>query len=123
MDEPGPLRRVVNATRYSRVGMAEAWRTQAALRYEIYLLLILVPLAWRLGSTALERALLIASWLLVIVVELLNSAIETIVDRIGGERHELSGRAKDIGSAAVFGAIVLAATVWLFGWVGQLLKR
>jgi diacylglycerol kinase (ATP) len=120
MDEPGPLCRIVNATRYSCSGLSQAWRTQAALRYEFYILLILIPLAWWEGKTVLERALLIASWLLVIVVELLNSAIETVVDRIGSEHDELSGRAKDLGSAAVFCAIVLAATVWLFLWVGQL---
>jgi len=119
LDEPGPIRRIVNASRYSCSGLVQAWRTQAALRYEVYVMAILVPLAWRVGSTALERSLLVASWLLVIVVELLNSAIETLVDRIGRERHELSGRAKDLGSAAVFCAIVLAATVWLFLCIGR----
>jgi len=118
MVEPGPLRRIVNATRYSCNGLGQGWRTQAALRYEIYILLGLIPLAWLAGKNPLERALLIGSWLLVIIVELVNSAVETIVDRIGSERHELSGRAKDFGSAAVFCAIVLSAMIWLFLWLG-----
>jgi len=113
-DESEPLRRIVNATRCSCIGLVHAWRTQAALRYEIYVLLVLVPSAWIVGKSALERALLIASWLMVIIVELINSAIETVVDRIGSEHHVLSGHAKDLGSAAVFCAIGLAAMLWLF---------
>src|SRR5581483_6349258 len=97
--ELAPLARIVNATRYSLSGWRAAWRTQPALRYECYALLPIVPLAWHLGASAVERALLIGSWLLVIVVELINSAIESVVDRIGSERNELSGRAKDLGSA------------------------
>jgi diacylglycerol kinase (ATP) len=81
-------------------------------------LAIIVPLAWSLRTTAVERSLLIGSWLLVIVVELINSAIETVVDRIGSEPHDLSGRAKDLGSAAVFCSIVLAVTVWLILCLG-----
>jgi len=116
-----PLARIVNATRYSLNGWRAGWRTQPALRYECYALLRIVPLAWHFGANGVERAVLIGSWLLVIVVELINSAIESIVDRIGSECHELSGRAKDLGSAAVFSAIVLAATVWsilAFRWFG-----
>lgn len=89
-------------------------RTEAAFRLELLVLVLLIPAAWRLTTVGVERALLIGSWLLVMIVELINSAIETVVDRIGSERHDLSGRAKDLGSAAVFGAIVLAASVWLF---------
>jgi len=107
-----PLSRIVNATRYSLNGWRAGWRTQPALRYECYALLPIVPLAWHLGTNGVERALLIGSWLLVIVVELINSAIESVVDRIGSECNELSRRAKDLGSAAVLSAIVLAATVW-----------
>lgn len=83
---------------------------------------MLLPLGLWLGQSGVERALLVGSLLLVPLVELLNSGIEAIVDRFGGEIHELSGRAKDIGSAAVFLAIVLAVTVWLlvlaghYGW-------
>ena len=111
--ESAPLRRVVNATRCSCIGLGQAWRTQAAFRYELYILLVLIPLAWVTGKSPLERALLIASWVLVVIVELLNSAVESVVDRIGSERHALAGRAKDFGSAAVFCAIVLAAMLWL----------
>ena len=101
------------ATRYSWQGLRAGWRTQAALRYELCFSLLAVPLALWLGRSAVERALLIGSWLLVVVVELINSAIETVVDRIGSDLHELSGRAKDLGSAAVFCSIILAAAVWL----------
>jgi diacylglycerol kinase (ATP) len=107
------LRRILLATRYSCQGLREAWRRQAAVRYEICLALLLFPLGGWLGRNGVERALLIGSWLAVIVVELINSAIETVVDRIGSDLHELSGRAKDLGSAAVFCSIVLALTVWL----------
>ena len=107
------LRRLLLATRYSWQGLRAGWRTQASLRYEFCASFLLLPLAVWLGRTAVERALLIGSWLAVVVVELINSAIETVVDRIGGDLHELSGRAKDLGSAAVFCSIVLAATVWL----------
>lgn len=113
-----PLRRIVLATRYSWRGLRQGWRTQAALRYECYILLIVIPAAWWLGETTVERALLIGSCLLVVVVELINSAIETTVDRIGSDLHELSGRAKDLGSAAVFCSIVLAAAIWLMLWLG-----
>ena len=74
--------------------------------------MLAIPLALWLGRTSMERALLIGSWLQVIVVELFNSAIETVVDRIGSDIHELSGRAKDLGSAAVFCSLILAAAVW-----------
>jgi diacylglycerol kinase (ATP) len=75
-------------------------------------LLIALPSAWLLGKGALERALLMGSCLLVVIVELINSALEAVVDRIGTERHELSGRAKDFGSAAVFCSVILAVIVW-----------
>ena len=109
-----PVQRVMRATGYSLQGISAAWRTQPALRYECVLLALIVPAALWLGHSGLERALLIVSWLLVILCELINSAIETIVDRIGKEFHELSGRAKDLGSAAVFMALVIAGVVWLF---------
>ena len=112
-DDCGPIERILNATRYSLKGLCEGWRTQPALRYEFYIILVAVPVAWFIGTNGSERALLIGSCLQVVVVELINSAIETIVDRIGSEHHELSGRAKDLGSAAVFFSIVLAAAVWL----------
>ena len=108
-----PLRRVLLATRYSCQGLRQAWQRQPALRYEVFLTLLVVPIGWLLGGNGVERALLIGSWLLVLVIEVVNSAIETVVDRIGSELHELSGHAKDLGSAAVLCSLVLAATVWL----------
>ena len=107
------VERLINATRYSWNGLVEAWRTQAPFRYECYVLAIVIPAGWSFGTGPAERALLLGSWFLVLVVELINSAIETIVDRFGAERHDLSGRAKDLGSAAVFCSIVLAAVIWL----------
>ena len=109
----GPIERIISATGNSLSGLRAAWQTEQALRYELYALLVVVPVAWWLGKDGIERALLIGSCLLVVVVELLNSAIETAVDRIGDDYHELSGRAKDIGSAAVLCSIILAGMVWL----------
>jgi len=109
----GFVERLYHATLNSLRGLAAGWRTQPPLRYECYLLLVIVPAAWTLGKSGVERALLIGSCLLVVIVELVNSALESVVDRIGLERHELSGRAKDLASAAVFGAIVNAIVVWL----------
>ncbi len=106
------LRRLLNATGYSWAGLKAAWFNEEAFRQESLLCLVLTPLALWLGESAVERVLLIGSLLLVVIVELLNSGMEAIVDRIGPERHELSGRAKDIGSAAVFMALLNAALVW-----------
>lgn len=106
-------RRLVHATGYSWAGLKAAWRNEEAFRQEALFCAALVPLALWLGEDAVERALLIGSLLLVVIVELLNSGIEAVVDRIGQERHELSGRAKDIGSAAVFIALLNAAMIWL----------
>ena len=112
--EPGNtgVRRLIRAAGYSWQGLRATLRHEAAFRQEVALSLLLVPLALWLGQTGLERAMLVAAWLLVLLFELLNSAIEAVVDRIGSERHELSGRAKDIGSAAVLVALVNAAVVW-----------
>ncbi len=106
-------RRLLNAAGYSWAGLKVAWRNEEAFRQEGLLCASLVPVALWLGDNAVERALLIGSLLLVMMVELLNSAIEAAIDRIGPERHELSGRAKDIGSAAVFIALLNAAMVWV----------
>lgn len=105
-------RRLMNAWRFSQAGFRAAYRHEEAFRQEVWSLLLLLPLGLWLGTSPVERALLVGSLLLVPIVELLNSAIETNVDRIGLERHELSGRAKDIASAAVFLVIVLATSVW-----------
>ncbi len=107
------IRRLIKATGYSLQGLAAAFRHETAFRQEVGLTVILVPLALWLGQTGLEQALLISVWVLVLLFELINSAIEAVVDRIGPEIHELSGRAKDIGSAAVLVALVNAAAVWL----------
>jgi len=106
------LRRLVRAAGFSWQGLRAAARHEAAFRQELLASLVLVPLALWLGEGAVEKALLLASWLLVPLVELLNSAIEAVVDRIGGEPHALSGRAKDMGSAAVLLALLNAAAVW-----------
>ena len=107
------IRRLIKASGYSLQGLAAAFRHEAAFRQELAVTLLLLPLALWLGQTGPQRALLIAVWMLVPLFELMNSAIEAVVDRIGPEQHELSGRAKDIGSAAVLVAIVNAAIVWL----------
>jgi diacylglycerol kinase (ATP) len=94
-------------------GLSGAFREEAAFRQELLIAGLVVPLGLWLGETGVERALLVAPMLLVLIVELVNSAIEATVDRIGFERHPLSGLAKDIGSAAVFLSFVLLGTIWL----------
>jgi diacylglycerol kinase (ATP) len=107
------MRRLLNATRYSLEGLAAAFRHEAAFRQELLLAAILLPLGLWLGASGVERALLAGSVLLVLVVELLNSAVEAAVDRISAEHHELAKRAKDVGSAAVMLSLVLAGVVWV----------
>ena len=103
---------VFRALGYSISGLRAAFKNERAFRQEVVLFIILAPLAYWLGETVIERSLLIGVLLLVMVVELFNSAIESIVDRIGSERHELSGRAKDMGSSAVLLSITLVIVVW-----------
>ncbi|HEY6365262.1 MAG TPA: diacylglycerol kinase [Candidatus Binatia bacterium] len=110
---PEPLNRLVRATVVSLIALREVYRSEAAFRQELLVLLLVIPAAWILTSVGVERALLIGSWMLVIVVEMVNSAIEAAVDRIGKERHDLSRKAKDFGSAAVFCSILLSAAVWI----------
>lgn len=105
-------RRLVNAAGFSWQGLVAACRFEAAFRQELVASLLILPLAIWLGTTAMERALLIAVWFLVLITELVNSSIEAVVDRIGDERHELAGRAKDVASAAVLIALINAAVVW-----------
>ena len=107
------LRRLVNATRYSIAGLAESARHESAFRQELLLAAVLVPLGIYFGQSGAERALLAGSVLLVLVVEMLNSAIETTVDRISLEDHPLAKRAKDMGSAAVMLSLLLLGVVWL----------
>ena len=107
------LRRVWNAFHYSRAGLQAAYRHEDAFRQEVLLALVLIPLAIWLGEGAVERALLIGCVLLVLIVELINSAIEATVDRVSLDQHPLAKRAKDIGSAAVMIALLNAALVWV----------
>ncbi|GLT22502.1 hypothetical protein GCM10007933_19620 [Zoogloea oryzae] len=112
------ITRVWNAFHYSMAGLAAAYRNEDAFRQEVWLAAVLVPLALWLPASGIGKALMIASVLLVILVELVNSAVEAAVDRISFEQHHLAKRAKDIGSAAVFVALVNAVVVWglvLFG--------
>ena len=114
MPKPGKsgLTRIVSATGYSWVGLKAAFKHEAAFRQELFLCLVLVPMALWLAHTGIERALLIGSLLLVLMVELLNSSVEAAVDRISDEHHELAGRAKDIGSAAVFVSLLNVVVIW-----------
>jgi len=107
-----PWVHLVDATRYSLAGLRAAFRHEMAFRLETLVLVIVVPAGLWLGKTGVERGLLIGSWCLVMVVELINSAIEALVDRGGRQHDELAGRAKDLGSSAVFWAIVLSLVVW-----------
>jgi diacylglycerol kinase (ATP) len=107
------LGRLIKAAGYSFKGLAAAFRHETAFQQEVALSLVLIPAALWLGEGGVEQALLIMSWLLVLMFELVNSGIEAVVDRVGTEHHELSGRAKDVGSAAVLLALVNAAVVWL----------
>jgi len=97
----------------SMKGLAGAFREEAAFRQELALAAVVIPLGLWLGRNGIERALLVAPMFFVLVVELVNSAIEATVDRIGKERHQLSGLAKDIGSAAVFLSLLLMAVIWI----------
>ncbi len=105
-------RHLISATDYSFKGLRAAFRHETAFRQELLVCALLLPLAWWVGQGPVEWILLGGSCLLVLIVELLNSAIENVVDRIGTERHELSGRAKDISSAAVMLSLVVAGLTW-----------
>jgi diacylglycerol kinase (ATP) len=104
--------RMFHATVWSCQGLRAAWLHESSFRLEVYLLVVLAPLAVWLGHDGVERALLLGSCLLVLAVELLNSAIEAVIERYGPEFHELAGRAKDMGSAAVFVTMVNVVVVW-----------
>lgn len=107
------LSRLVKATAYSWAGLRAVWRHEAAFRLEILLTVIACPLGIWLGRNGVERALLVGSVFLVLIVELVNSALEAVVDRYGKEFNELAGRAKDIGSAAVLLSLINVVLVWL----------
>lgn len=107
------LKRILNACVFSYYGYKATWEHEEAFRQEVMLFVVTTPLALWLGNTTIEKLLLIGSMVLVLLVELLNSAVEAVVDRVGLEHHELSGRAKDIGSAAVNLSLVWAAITWI----------
>lgn len=107
------LERLYQAFGWSMSGLKETFVHEAAFRQELLLCVVLAPFAFYFGKTGVEVSLLLGSLLLILIVELLNSAVETAVDRIGEEDHELAGRAKDMGSAAVFLSLVNAGIIWL----------
>jgi diacylglycerol kinase (ATP) len=111
--------RILRAARASGCGLVGCFREEAAFRQELALAVVVIPLGSWLGHTGVERALLVAPMLLVLIVELLNSAIEATVDRIGPERHPLAGLAKDTGSAAVLMSFILLAAMWLLVLLGR----
>jgi diacylglycerol kinase (ATP) len=111
------LQRLIDATTYSAKGIQACWRNEAAFRQEVILLLVLLPASLFVARSIEQWLLLVIPLLLLLIVELLNSAIESVVDRIGNERHDLSGRAKDMGSAAVLLCLVMTGLTWLtIGW-------
>ncbi len=107
------LKRIIKAGQYSWQGFRAAYKHEEAFRQEVWVLIVAVPLALWLGDDSVEKALMIGSVLLLLIVELLNSAVEAVVDRTGMEPHKLSGRAKDMGSAAVLLAIINVVVIWL----------
>ena len=106
------LERIIDAAGYSIKGLRFAWKNEAAFRQESLLALALIPAACWIGGNAVQKALLIGSCLIVLIVELLNTGIEAVVDRISDEYHTLAGSAKDLGSAAVFISLVQVVAVW-----------
>ncbi|MEN1957464.1 diacylglycerol kinase [Luteimonas sp. MJ204] len=115
-DETGHLprgpARMFKAAVWSLQGLRAAWLNESSFRLEVYLFVVLAPLGWWLGNDGVERALLVGCLVLVLAVELLNSAIEAVIGRYGDEHHELAGRAKDMGSAAVFLMMLNVLLVW-----------
>jgi diacylglycerol kinase (ATP) len=106
------VQRIVHATGYSIAGLSAAWRNESAFRQECALAVLMLPAAWWVGRNWVETALLAGSVMAVLIVELLNSAIETVVDRVSPELHPLSKRAKDIGSAAVMLSLITCGALW-----------
>jgi diacylglycerol kinase (ATP) len=106
------LRRILDATGYSLGGLRAAFRNEAAFRQELALCAVLLPASFWLARTPVEWILLVTPLLLMLIVELLNSAVEAAIDRIGDEHHVLSGRAKDMGSAAVMLSLLLTGLSW-----------
>jgi len=109
---PRNVFQIIKAFKWSMKGLKAAWDFESSFRLEVYLFLVFAPLGMWLGNTGVEKAILVSSLILVLVVEVINSAIEAVVDRFGGEQHELSGRAKDLGSASVFLADMVVLLCW-----------
>ncbi len=107
------ITRIINAAGYSWLGFKAAFRHEAAFRQELFLCLILIPVALYYAPSYAEKAILLASLAFILLIEILNSAIEAVVDRFGDEIHPLAGRAKDMGSAAVFLAFIISVLIWL----------
>lgn len=111
------LARLIDAAAYSASGIRACWRNEAAFRQEVVLLLVLLPFSFLVARSVEQWLLLVTPLLLLLIVELLNSAVENVVDRIGPELHDLSGRAKDMGSAAVLICLIIAGLTWItIGW-------
>lgn len=106
------LTRLINALGYSKDGLYAAWKNEAAFREEVLLAAAAFPLAFYLGHTGVERALMAGSIIVILIVEILNSAVEAVVDKASPEKHELAKRAKDMGSAAVLLSLLNAAVIW-----------
>ncbi len=106
------FKRLLSATNYSWQGLRAAWTHESAFRQECTIGVLLIPVAILMAETAIQLAILLAVCILVLITELLNSAIEAVVDRIGHEHHDLAGRAKDMGSAAVMLSLALMLTTW-----------
>jgi diacylglycerol kinase (ATP) len=113
MEKHTGISRLINAFFYSLAGFRAAWKNEESFRQEIIIGIFIIPAGLWLGMTGTQRALLISIYFLIPLVELINSAIEAIVDRVSTDQHELSGRAKDLGSAAVLVSICIAIIVWL----------
>ena len=107
------LSRLFDAAGYSAQGIRACWRNEAAFRQEVALLIVLLPLSFLAANSVEQWLLLVLPLILLLIVELLNSAVENVVDRIGGEHHDLSGRAKDMGSAAVLFCLLMVASSWI----------
>ncbi len=112
-NKPTGIKRLLSACVYSAQGFRACYRSEEAFRLEVWLAVLLLPLSYILGESAIERAALIVPIFVVLIVEMLNSAIEAVVDRIGTEHHELSGYAKDAGSAAVAISLIIFIVTWI----------
>ena len=124
MAKPGKtgFSRLVDATRYSWLGYKACFKNEAAFRQELFLAVILIPAAIIFAESSIELVLLLGSLFLVLIVELLNSGIEAVVDRISDEHHELSGRAKDLGAAAVMTALINVIVIWAVIFVPKVIS-